>query len=177
MGALTHYPRRSRRIGAVELAIAFALGGSALAVAVPAFVRNVHASRMAEPVEGLQRIASGAIQYAQNRPASQAFPPSVATTPEVPPRGHCDVDPEELWQRPTWVALQFRPVPPGRPHCFSFGFDSALSPAKATFRAHAHGDLDGDGMTSTFEVTGQSTDGDGRGPVIDPGMFVESEVE
>jgi len=32
-------------------------------------------------------------------------------------------------------------------------------------------------ITSTFEITGQYLDGDPRGPVIDPGMFVDSEVE
>jgi hypothetical protein len=69
------------------------------------------------------------------------------------------------------------PADLGSPHCFSFAFDTVLSPAKSTFRAHAHGDLDGDGLTSTFEVTGQYAEGDPRGPVVDPGMFVDSEVE
>ena len=30
-------------------------------------------------------------------------------------------------------------------------------------RAQAHGDLDGDGIASTFEVTGHYADGDARG--------------
>jgi type IV pilus assembly protein PilA len=159
------------------LAIAFALGASLLAVGVPTFVRNVHASRFAEPVEGLGRIAASAVAYGRAHPVAQGFPPSAPMTPAVPPRGSCEIDPPEIWSRPTWRALDFSPVPAGEAHCFSFAFDSVTSATRSTFRAHAHGDLDGDGLASTFEVTGQYSEGDPRGPTIDPGMFVDSEVE
>ncbi len=168
---------RSRRFTAVELAVGFALAGSALAVAVPTFVREVHASRFVEAVEGVQRIATAAVAYAGAHPVAQAFPPSAALTPMTAPRGRCEVDPPDLWERPTWKSLDFRPSTDGEPHCFAFAFDSATSPTRATFRAHAHGDLDGDGITSTFEVTGQVVEGDPRGAFVDPGMFVDSEVE
>src|SRR5580692_1891920 len=168
---------RGRSLSPVELAIGFALGGSLLAVFVPTFVRNVHASRFVEPVQGITQIAEAAVAYAGTHPVAQGFPASVGLTPPVPPRGRCEADPPELWSRPTWVSLGFTPVPAGEPHCFAFGFDSALSPARSTFRAHAHGDLDGDGLTSTFEVTGHDVEGDPAGPVIDPGMVVDSEVE
>ena len=110
-------------------------------------------------------------------PGAPPFPPSAPLTPGAVPRGRCEVDPPAAWQHPTWAALDFRPVPEGSPHCFAFAFDSAASPTKATFRAHAHGDLDGDGVVSTFEVTGRSVEGDPRGPTLDPGMYVDSEVE
>jgi hypothetical protein len=168
---------RSRRSAPIEWAIAFALGGSLLAVAAPAFVREVHASRLVEPVDGLARLGAAAVAYGREHPVDQAFPPSAPLTPSAPPRGRCEADPPDTWDNPTWVVLDFRPAPPGMPHCFAFGFDSLLSPAKATFRAHAHADLDGDGIPSTFEVTGRSLEGDPRGPVLDPGMTVESEVE
>jgi hypothetical protein len=172
----------------LELAIAFAIGGSLLAIAIPTFVREVHASRMVEPIEGLERIGSAAVSYALVHPVAQAFPPSASLTPPTPPRGHCEADPAGIWDTPTWRALDFRPVPEGAPHCFSFSFDSALSPAKSTFRAQAHADLDGDGIPSTFEITGQA---DGRGTAspgegepggavrasVDPGMVVQAEVE
>ncbi len=178
MALLSHRSRsRGRRLTPVELATAFALGASLLAVVVPSFLRQLHASRFVEPVDGLHRIAAAAVLYAQAHPVAQAFPPSVPMTPAAPPRGRCDADPTELWDRPTWQALDFRPVDTGEPHCFAFGFDSALGPARSTFRAYAHGDLDGDGITSTFEVTGHSIEGDPKGPAVDPGMFVDSEVE
>ena len=43
------------------------------------------------------------------------------------------------------------------------------------FSATAHGDLDGDGMLSTFEVKGERLPG--QGPRVLPGMFVDREVE
>ena len=159
------------------MAIAFALCGSLLAVGVPTFARNVRASRFAEPVDGLRRIAASAVTYGRGHPVAHGFPPSAPMTPAVPPRGSCEIDPPEIWNRPPWRALDFSPVPAGEAHCFSFAFDSFASPTRSTFRAHAHGDLDGDGLTSTFEVTGQYAEGDPRGPTIDPGMFVDSEVE
>jgi hypothetical protein len=168
---------RIRRSAPIELAIAFALAGSLLAIAAPAFVREVHASRLVEPVEGLKRLGASAVAYGREHPVGQAFPSSAPMTPSTPPRGRCEADAPGAWEHPTWIALDFRPVPPGTPHCFAFAFDSALTPAKATFRAHAHADLDGDGIPSTFEVTGRSVEGDPRGPVLDPGMTVDSEVE
>jgi type II secretory pathway pseudopilin PulG len=168
---------RTRRFTPLELAIAFALVGSLLAIAVPTFVREVHASRFVEPVEGLQRIGASAVAYGRLHPVAQGFPPSAPLTPASPPRGHCEVDAPDAWEHPTWRQLDFRPSPPGTPHCFAFSFDSSLSPASSTFRAQAHGDLDGDGISSTFEVTGRYVEGDPRGPVVDPGMFIDSEVE
>jgi type IV pilus assembly protein PilA len=168
---------RARRFTPVELAVAFALVGSLLAVAVPSFVREVHASRFVEPVEGLQRIGAAAVAYASARPVGQAFPPSAPPTPAAPPRGRCEVDPQGAWDHPTWRAFDFRPAPEGAPHCFAFSFDSAPSQTASTFRAQAHGDLDGDGIRSTFEITGRSVEGDPLGPHVDPGMFVDDEVE
>jgi type II secretory pathway pseudopilin PulG len=178
MTLLSSRPRsRARRFTPIELAIAFALIGSLLAVAIPSFVREVHASRLVEPIEGLQRMGASAISYARSQPVARAFPPSAPMTPAVPPRGRCQADAPDAWDNPTWRALDFRPVPIGRPHCFAFGFDSSLAPARSTFRALAHGDLDGDGIASEFQVSGQSTEGDPRGPTLDPGMLVDSEVE
>ena len=169
---------RTRRFTPVELAIFFALGGSLLAVAIPTFVRELHASRFVEPVDGLQRLGASAVVYAQAHPVAQAFPPSAPLTPAAPPRGHCEADPPGTWdQQPTWAALGFKPAPDGAPHCYAFGFDSTVSPARSAFRADAHGDLDGDGIVSTFEVTGHDVEGDPAGPTLDRGVFVDSEVE
>jgi hypothetical protein len=168
---------RTRRFTPLELAIAFALGGSVLAVAVPTFVREVHASRLVEPVDGLQRVGAAAVAYANVHPVASAFPASVPLTPPSPPRGRCETDPAGTWDQPTWLVLGFRPAPEGAPHCFAFSFTSSLSPALSTFRAQAHGDLDGDGIQSTFEITGRDAEGDAQGPRLDPGLFVDSEVE
>jgi len=165
-----------RGLTAVEAAVVFAIGGSLLAVAVPAFVRELHASRFAEPVEGLQRMGQGALAYAAAHPAAKdAFPPSAPLTPATPPRGTREVDPPGAWDHPTWVALGFRASPEGVAHAFAFGFDAAPGPTRSTFIGRAHGDLDGDGVRSTFEVRGHAQDGEPA--VLEPGMYVDSEVE
>ena len=168
---------RLRNLSPVEVCAGVSLGATLLAVAVPTFAREVHRSRFVEAVDGLNRIGVAAVSYAADRPVAQAFPPSVALTPAAPARGQCEADPPGTWDGPTWTALAFQPAPPGEPHCYAFVFDSALSPTRSTFRADAHGDLDGDGAESTFEITGHCVAGDARGAVVDRGMYVDSEVE
>lgn len=170
--------RISRRgVSVVEGTIIFAIGGALLAITVPAFVREIHASRFVEPVDGLQKLSSAAVTYAHEKAVKDAFPPTTSLTPSEPPRGARAVDPAGAWDTPTWTALGFRPVAEGVPHLFAFGFDATLTPAKSSFVAHAHGDLDGDGVRSTFEVRGHVAEGDPAGAVIEPGMYVDAEVE
>jgi hypothetical protein len=159
-----------RSLTPIEAAIAFAIGGSILAVAVPEFVRGLHASRLAEPVDGLKRIADAAVSLAQTGP-DHAFPPSVPLTPAEVPRGVRAEDPPGVWDQPTWRALAFSF---DHPHAFSFSFDSSQAGGTSHFRATAHGDLDGDGVVSTFEIEGEA---DANGARILPGMYVDREVE
>jgi hypothetical protein len=167
--------RTERGLSAVEMAVFFAIAGSLLAIAVPAFVRELHASRFVEPVEGLQRIGEGALGGALGKTTANAFPGSAPLTPASIPRGTREVDPPGVWDHPTWRALAFRAAPEGIPHAFSFGFDAVPGAARSTFVAHAHADLDGDGVRSTFELRGTAQDG--APAAIEPGMYVESEVE
>ncbi len=162
------------RLTALEVAAGISLAGSLLAVAVPAFVRSWSSSRLVEPVSGLERIEQEAMAYASGKACDTAFPKSAPLTPENVPRGKPVVDPPETWEMPTWRALHFRPTPQGVAHSFSFQFDATLAPTDSRFVAHAHGDLDGDGATSTFEVRGEC---DGSGARLVPGMYVEAETE
>jgi hypothetical protein len=140
-------------------------------------VRELHASRFVEPVDGLGRIQSGSAAYARAHDTSVAgaLPPSAPLTPATPPRGTRAADPPGAWDTPTWRALDFRAADEGTPDAYSFGFDSTQTPGESRFRAHAHGDLDGDGITSTFEVTGH-TEHAGE-LTLDPGMSVVDELE
>jgi hypothetical protein len=140
-----------RSLTPVEAAVAVAIAGSVLAAALPAFVKNLHASRLVEPVDGVSRIAARATALAHGRSLEEAFPESVPRTPERVPRGERVTDPPGTWEHPTWRALEFAWTVP---HSFSFAFESKNTPAHATFRASAHGDLDGDGVLSTFEISG-----------------------
>ena len=158
----------------MEIAAAIAVGGSVLAVAVPSFVRNLSFSKLSEPVDGLERLVSSAIAYAHGRPQNISFPPSAPLTPATVPRGVAASDPPKAWEHLTWRSLHFRFK---HPHAFAFKFDSALDPQTGTMRfvATAHGDLDGDGVLSTFEVRGERRPGEPA--QIVPGMFVDREVE
>jgi hypothetical protein len=78
-----------------------------------------------------------------------AFPPSAPLTPpEVPcgPEGH-RFDASE-WQHPTWQALRFEPRDP---HNYSYQYDAMGTAPALRFVVTAIGDLDCDGVRSTFQ--------------------------
>lgn len=158
---------------ALEAAMGFAIGGTVLMVGVPAFVHELHGSKQIEATSGIQQLADKTIAYAQDRPTIAAFPPSAPLTPSSVNKGRREIDAVDAWDHPTWKALDFHPYADA-PHAYSFELDTALGPAKSTFRAVAHGDLDGDGTTSTFELRGTA---DGSGARVDPGMIVDAELE
>jgi hypothetical protein len=194
----------------VEVAALIAVGGSVLAVMLPTFVENLHASRLTEPLDTLNRLATRATALAAGRPAEAAYPESTGLTPSQVPRGELVTDPPGTWEHPTWKRLG---IAFDVPHAFSFEFDShnaagaggegdagaapsagAIAPTaaplpgvapapagsaggetdRATFRAVAHGDLDGDGSLSTFEIRGESRDG--SEPVVSA-LTMSREVE
>jgi hypothetical protein len=163
-----------RSFSTLELAAAFAVGGSLLAVAVPAFFRNLSASKLSEPIDGLDRMVTSSVAYAAAHPQEISFPPSAPLTPAQVPRGLRALDPPDAWEHLTWRSLDFRFT---EPHAFSFKFDSELDPATQAMRftATAHGDLDGDGTVSTFEVRGERLPG--QPARVLPGMFINREVE
>lgn len=146
-----------RSLSPVEAASGISILGSVLAVAVPTFVTNLHTSRLVEPMDGLRRIAARATSLAAAEPAEFAYPESVPLTPERVPRGIPVLDPPRTWDAPSWRLLDFSFTVP---HSYSFAFESHDAPVRATFRAVAHGDLDGDGLLSTFEISGESKDGE-----------------
>ncbi len=173
-----------RSVSPLEFAAIFAVGGSLLAVAVPSFVRNLSASKLTEPIDGLDHLVRGAISYAARHPQEITFPPPAPLTPAEVPRGVRVVDPPEIWQHLTWRSLEFgycpepeRGKPDCVPHAFSFKFDSELDPATQVMRftATAHGDLDGNGIVSTFEVRGERVPGSPARVL--PGMFIDRAVE
>lgn len=161
-----------RRLTPIELAIGAALLGSLAAVAIPAFVKELHASRFVEPTDGLARLGALAVAHAE---ANDRFPDSAPLTPAAPPRGKKEADPTGTWDHPTWKALGFRASPEGVPHAYSFSFESAKGSA---FVAQARGDLDGDGILSTFEIKGTMRGGDAKPKAeVLPGMTIDAELE
>ncbi len=179
----------------LELALGVSVGGSVLAVFLPTFLNNVHASRVNEPIDGLKRLAQRATALAAGRGIEQAYPESVGLTPAKVARGEPVLDPPGTWEHPTWRRLNFGFTVP---HSYSFTFESHLpagpdgdsdkghqagdpreqqanpTDGHAEFVARAFGDLDGDGGLSTFEISGESRQG--QTPIVRP-LVVHREVE
>ncbi len=161
---------------AIEVAAATAIGGAVAVVSLATIVREGRRSHLAEAKDGLVRLGEAAMAHAEANPANP-FPESAPLTPSEVPRGVAVVDAEGTWAHPTWRALgDFRASRSGAPHRFSFAFDATTKGARRSFVARAHGDLDGDGAGSVFELRGGTRD-DGSAPTLEPGMYVESEVE
>jgi hypothetical protein len=162
------------RVSERPLVQSVALVSVLLAVALsilPAFLRNLRASRFAEPLDGLAYISARASLLAAGRPVEMAYPPAAPLTPAAVPRGELVVDPAGTWDHATWRLLDFRP---DEPHAYAFTFDSQNGAEGSSFEANARGDLDGDGSTSTFTVRG-SYPKDGT-PTAEP-VAMHREVE
>lgn len=138
---------------------------------IPTFLRNVHASRLAEPIEGLKRIAARATLRASGLPTENAYPESAPFTPTVTPRAELLLDAPGTWDAPTWRALDFAF---DTPHAYSFAFESNNGADRSTFTARARGDLDGDGVTSSFSISGSLERG--AEPQLQP-LEINREVE
>ncbi len=158
----------SRGATALQIAVAISVLGSVLATAVPAFIRDFHASRLAEPVSGLERLGTASVAYGLSH--GGVLPGPAPLTPATVPRGVLMIEPPGTWDHPTWKALTFEPLANNAPHAFAFGYDRE----DTRFMAHAHGDLDGDGNVSTFELRGSTS---GAVVTLEPGLLVLSEVE
>jgi hypothetical protein len=157
-----------RSLTPVEAALCVAVAGSVLAVGVPAFVRDLHASRLVEPIDGLNRIAAAAAGAVKG---GKAYPESAPSTPREVPSGAPAQDPPGTWDHPTWVRLG---LSFSRPHSYSFEFESERRGRRSKYTAVARGDLDGDGQLSEFSVRGEAVDG--QAPVTLP-LEMRREVE
>ena len=158
----------SRGLTPLELAIAVSVLGCAIAAMVPACVRAIHTARTAEAVDELDRILVAAIRVRNEAPLRPLA--STPTTPALVPRGTTSSDPPGTWDHPTWKAIEFSLEDP---HWYSYRLEIDPDPA-TPLRAVANGDLDGDGVLSTFE---RSAVRDGTGVVARPGLVVTDELE
>ena len=147
-----------RALAPVEAALLFAITGSLVAVTLPAFLKNLHASRMTEAIDGLERLELRAMILSDSAPMSAAFPATCPLTPEQVPRASLILDPPHTWDHPTWRLLAFSFE---TPHAYAFQFSSQNAPEGSRFEAEAHGDLDGDGVLSTFRTSGSLRPGQG----------------
>ncbi len=158
-----------RGLSAVEVSGVFCVLATGLAMAVPACIRATRLSRTSEATDNLRRLANGYVAYRAGDAAHPALS-STPLTPSVVPRGAEASDPPGTWQHPTFQALEFSI---DEPHWYSYEVQIDPSP-NTPMRAVAHGDLDGDGVLSTYSI---EVARDGRREVLRPGLYVEHELE
>ena len=157
--------KRSRQragLSLVEASLGVALVGTALAVFVPVFFRELRTSRISEAPDNLARLHAGAAAYfdavhaLHDTPRQRrCLPDATGRAPAVPGPAAQQVDfaSDDVPGAPTWRALGFAPE---RPVYFSYEVTPTQVGCELTGEGpqlilRAYGDLDGDGMESTFE--------------------------
>lgn len=141
--------------------------GVLAAVAVPSFMKYMKKSKTAEGVINLKHISHNAREYyITGDPegltvGSKSLPPSVGPTPAL---GTCCASGEKCspqdgdWNQAGWKALDFAM---SDPHYYSYEFVSApADSAVQSFTAFAYGDLDCDGVYSTYSAYGEVINGE-----------------
>ena len=118
-----------------------------LAVFVPTFVRRIRTNKISEATELLEEMSRRTRAYYETSwaPGSEACLPSAA--------GPTPATPTAVDGRDTWQALSFQPDHPVR---FSYSFlpsrdGCGIDDTESSVVLRARGDLDGDGVLSTFE--------------------------
>ncbi len=144
----------------IEAALLLCLMGIVLAVFVPTFLRRVRINKITEASELLREMSDRTAAYyatSWNTGKRYCLPPSAGPTPAAPTVDSVDVDffADEQAGHTTWEALGFQP---GRPVRYSYsyapsqdGCDLIGSDDLGWVSFRAEGDLDGDGVRSTFE--------------------------
>ena len=131
------------RFTSVEAAVTVSVLACALAAVVPACARAIRMSRTAEAIANLELISRGWVTHGGD--PGVALP--VPLTPALVPRGTATADPAGTWEHPTWRAIGFS-IPEDQPHWFAYRLEARDGGREVT--ATAHGDLDGDGVLSTY---------------------------
>ncbi|MCA9667709.1 MAG: hypothetical protein KC503_19050 [Myxococcales bacterium] len=145
------------------------------AIAIPAFVHYTRLSKTTEARESLYKLRAGARTYFMN----DHYSSSGQLAPKRLPAGSRDWTPSQSccsqggkcmpnaneWSAPHWKALRFEM---SDPHYFQYRFYSSGTGRSTSVVIEARGDLDCDGIYSSFKMIG-SVDMDGslniRGPI------------
>lgn len=181
---LTKLRSSKRGFTLIELMIVVAIIGILAAVAIPAFMKYIRRSKTSEATMNLRKLFDSSTSYFSKEHADRQgviqerqFPFPVALTPTD--RGFCsDGQAEKFpaskvdWEPATWQALNFGL---SDPHYYKYQYDSTGTDSASAFTARAIGDLNCDGIFSTFERVGtvdNSLNVQGGG-----GIFSENELE
>lgn len=169
----------------IELMIVVAIIGILAAVAVPAFMKYIKKSKTAEARQLVKKVYDGARTYYMDTGSGRGygaatnplqFPgPSTGPTPTL---GACCAGGDKcmpqssLWSDPVWVALQFSV---NDPHYYMYSYET-VDPLYS-FTARANGDLDCNGVYSTFEMFGAVSSTASDMITGSAGMYRENDLE
>jgi hypothetical protein len=151
--------------------------GIGAAIAIPAMMKYARRSKTTEATTNVTKLVSAATLYREAHAkdgARFAFP---ATTPWTPQNGCCGQPSDrcapvsDAFKHPTWKALSFSL---DDPHYYQYRFTSTGKGPKAHFIVEARGDLDCDGIYSSFKREG-SIASDGSVTITD--LKTENETE
>jgi type II secretory pathway pseudopilin PulG len=182
---LPHSARVARAgLTLVETAAIVSVIGTLLAVAIPALAKAVRASKVSEASEQLETLyQSVAAYYALPRtlPSSAApvhcLPDAAGPMPELGSMTPVQVDfgAAESHGAETWKALSFAPVVPLRYRYTFLPAASGCGDATTALVLRAEGDLDGDGVYSTFERRAEVQPGGVLQP--EPVLHIQDRIE
>ncbi len=148
--------------------IVVAIIGILAAVAIPSFLKYGRRSRTSEATLNVRKLFDGSVAYYAAEHADRdgvvlphQFPGTVASSSGTAASA-CDagasrkiVPIPQAWKHPTWQGLNFAI---DDPHYYVYSYESEGVGIAAHFSARATGDLDCNGVTSTFERVGEVDD-------------------
>ena len=152
--------RNRTSLSLVEAALLLCLIAVVLAVFVPTFMRRVRTNKISEAAELLEEMSRRTNAYydgSSPSPAPGCLPPAAGPTPSMPSVEPRTVDffSPEVSGHATWQAIGFQPE---RPIRFSYSYTPSAqgcglgdASREITILFRAEGDLDGDGVRSSFE--------------------------
>jgi hypothetical protein len=154
-----------------SVALWVAASGVLAAVGVPAFFKFLRRTKTGEATTNVRHIFDGAVSYWIE---NGRFPESAPLTPVgrtacLGGEGVMMAPDTADWAHPTWVSLNFAI---DTPHDYQYEF----AVQGGQFTARVLGDLDCDGVRSTFEWVG-SVDPSGKFVDGRAGLFVKDELE
>ncbi len=146
----------------IELMIVVAIIGILAAVAIPAFMKYIRRSKTSEVTMNLRKLFDSSVSYYTEEFAARdgkilprQFPVTVTSTPNVTActggssKKHAPS--ADLWNDASWQALTFAVEDP---FYYQYQYDGTGTGVDAAFTARGNGDLNCDGVLSTFERIG-----------------------
>jgi Tfp pilus assembly protein PilE len=130
-----------------SITLALSVLGMITVISIPAFMEYMHRSKRTEPELKLRQLERAVEQYAVvNNALPRASAPLTPATSCCDAPGHKCFD-LESWQTPAWKELDFEVQ---EPHRFQYSYESDGK----KFLGRAVGDLDCDGSSISYEITG-----------------------